>query len=732
MKNRNPSFTLTVLSAALLATYGSAVPAAETTDAAGTSAPAASSTSQPEADQDTEVDEEIDRLVSPTSSIEMGIGHWSGEREQFGIYDNLRGDDTFMLLDADIRYRDDETGTWMTGKIRDLGIDNRDIELRYERQGAWGFGFNYDQLPRIAPYTVNTGMIGLGTESQSVPDSGSGYEPGTGEDVVLGTERKGTGLLFYKYLTQELNFKVNYRNEDKTGDRHWGRGGQPEFAAEPIDSTIRQLDALLDYADKELQVSGGYAGSWYENHNSLVTTYRGGGSEYYLSLPMDNEAHQVFVNAGYNFTPTIRGTFRASYTHATQDEHLPTSDIPDLAAPEAPTELDGEINTTMVYLGLSARPLDNLTLVADLRYHDLDEKTPEWLVITGNTLVHSTPLDYETLTGKLEGTYRLPGGYSLIAGVERTDKDRTVPFGSDSDGDGIDDERYVPFREKVDETTYRAQVRKSLSETLNGAISFHHSDRDGSDYSEAIHSEIGINPINIADRDRDKWRLTLDWVPLDNLGLQFNFEDAQDDYGGPGSNPYGLQDGSARLYSLDADLTIAEGWRVTAWASWDETKAEQFNGRWDRQTANHEVDRISNLKDTGKSLGLSIDGQATAKLKVGADLQWTRTKSRYDDTVIPIGENGDPDTGYPDGISPLEDIENKATIFGVYAEYALDKNAQVRFDVIHERWETDDWTWQFSDGSPFTYGTTNDGTTIITDQDQNATFFGVRYRYLFN
>ncbi|MCB1787222.1 MAG: MtrB/PioB family decaheme-associated outer membrane protein [Gammaproteobacteria bacterium] len=718
MNNMHHNFTLTTLAAALASLYAANAVAAD--------------------------DDDLIALTKPSSNISLGVGHWSGEREQFGIYDDLLGDDTILLLDADVNKRDDATGTWMTGRIRDGGISNRDGELRYERQGHWGAGLEFEQIPHVTPFTVNTGMSGFGKVNQSVPASAdpdadpAAYVPGSGSDKTLKTERTGTGLDGYYYIAPKLNFKFSFKNEDKDGERPWGRGGQAEFAVEPIDSTIRQWEALLDYAGEDLQLNGGYYGSMYDNHNNLVTTLRGDDpdSAYYLSLPLDNQAHQLFLNGGYNFTPTTRATFRVSYTHATQDEDLPTADIAGLAASVAPSHLDGEINTTQAYLGFSAHPLQNLSLNANLRYHKVDERTPDAIIICSpdptctDTQVHSTPLDYETTSGSVEGTYRLPLGYSVVGGVEYKNQDRTVPYGSDLDGDGRDDERYVPFRSEVDETTYRLQLRKSLSETLNGSLAYLRSDRDGSSYSDAIHSEGGINPINIADRERDKWRLTLDWMPTANFGLQFNVEDSQDDYG-PGSNPYGLIDGSARLYSLDADFVINSDWHLNGWVSYDETKASQFNGRWDRRSEDHEIDRSSDLKDTGLSIGLGLVGQATSRLKVGADLQWTRTVSKYDDQVIAVGENGDPDTGYPDGVSPLEDIESKATKFNLFAEYALEKNSTVRFDLIHEIWDTDDWSWQFSDGSPFVYGTSADGTMVIQDPKQTATFVGVSYRYKF-
>jgi len=216
---------------------------------------------------------------------------------------------------------------------------------------------------------------------------------------------------------------------------------------------------------------------------------------------------------------------------------------------------------------------------------------------------------------------------------------------------------------------------------------------------------------------------------MERLGLQFNFENSQDDYGP--SNEYGLYEGSAQLFSADADYTISDTWRITGWFSHDITKASQFNGTWDRITEDHEKDRRSHLEDTGDSVGLGLRGAVNPKLKVGADLQWTRTKSEYNDIVIPIGENGDPDIGYVTGTGPLPDITNKMTKLGLFAEYALRKNADLRIDLIHEIWKTDDWSWQFSDGSDFQYGATTDGTTVIVDPKQNATFVGARYSYRF-
>jgi len=697
-------------------------------------------------------DDPVARLINPDSSVSIGIGHLSGDREQFGVFDDLRDSDTLLLLDADVNKRDDDTGTWMTLKVRNLGIDNRAIELGYERQGNWGVGLDYNEIPYIAPYTVNSGIIGLGTKTQSVPATRfpadpAGYVVGTGVDHELDTKRKRVGLNFFKYLHPDLNFKVSFRNEEKNGERHWGRGGAAEFAAEPIDSTTQTVDAVLNYAGETLQLAGGYIGNWYKNHEDLVAASKGA-TTFYLSQPLDNQAHQLFLNGGYSFTPATRGTFRLSYTHATVDENLPTAAIPGLPwdgvgprpFPAAPSDLDAAIDTTTIFLGLSSRPMKNLSLVANLRYHEVNENTPADLIVcsrcddldlTNDQIVHSTPLDYKTLSGKLEGTYRLPEGYSVIAGVDIKNQDRTIPRGIDDDGDGFDDERYVPFRADVDETTYRVQLRKSMSETINGALALSHSKRDGSRSYPAVESLPGqgitsasINPINIANRDRNKLRATVDWAPTDRANLQFTYETARDDYSG---QTLGLRDGKAQLISVDADYTVNEDWQVTGWVSHDMTEAKQHNHRF-ASGGTSEAEMFDTLEDIGDSVGLGIEGKMNPKIKVGANLEWTRTRSEYDQDLVTTGAG----TLYPTGtLGPLPDIKSTAAKLDLFAEYAVAKNTDLRFDIVHERWRTDDWTWEFSDGTSFIYGTTGDGTKVIQDSHQSSTFVGVRYIYRF-
>jgi MtrB/PioB family decaheme-associated outer membrane protein len=469
----------------------------------------------------------------------------------------------------------------------------------------------------------------------------------------------------------------------------------------------------------------------------------------YLSQPMDNDAHQLFVNGGYSFSPTTRGTVKLAYTIARQDEHLPTKDVAGLSLASSPQSLDGRVDTLLVQAGVTSRPLKDLSVNANVRYHDLKDKTPVARFVQTNPAcgagqcVDNTPFSISTKSGKLEGTYRLPFGYSINGGIDLRQQERSIPVANSNGAGGSDTQRVVPLRSDLDEVTYRIEGRKAMSETINGAAAVLFSQRDGSAYISAGAGAGGtfsdlINPIHLADRDRTKFRLSADWAILDTLSVQVVAEGSKDEYKTSTARPHGLFDGYGKLVSLDVNYAMSDKWQASAWASYDQSKATQFN----RNDANSALVRTK-LVDTGNTAGLGIAGSPLGKVRVGGNVEWARNTSRYPQDLFDLATNAA--IANP---APLADVENKAVTLKAFAEYALDKSSALRFDVTHERWQTNDWSWAMRDGSPFVYTGCNfspssgctaatlatratDGTVAVANQKQLSNYAGIRYNLRF-
>lgn len=695
MRKQHPKFALTALAAALAAAYGATAAA--------------------------ESDPALDDLIKPSSSVSIGVGTWNKDRPQMGIYDGMRKDDAKLLFDADVRKRDDETGTWLTLSVRNLGLDTREIRGEYLEQGKFGAAVEYSEFQTRAPYTINSNVTGIGTNAQALGANIPNTAIGSGANYQFGLDRDRLGFSFYRNLGLGLDLKVKLTTEDKKGERITSNGSSI-FVADLIDWTTHKAEATLDYSKDKLHLSGGYYGSWYVNNNSAgfvqggAATVAGGNR---MTQPLDNQAHQAFLSGHYGFTPTTKGSFKIAYTHGTQNETLPTSQISSNSYANIPS-LQGKVDTTLVQVGLSTRPLSRLSVTANFRYNDVKDKTPQYASVTrtdnGGTLaINSTPYSYKTTSAKLEGTYNLGNGYAAMAGIDYLKQNRSVftVIG------GAAYNPYVPMRAETDELTYTLQLRKSLSETLNGSVSYAYGDKSGSDY-QAIAGNAGVafvSPVNTADRERDKIRLALDWAPSEALDVQMNLEKAVDKYGN-NVRSQGLHRGEADLLSLDANYRISDDWKAAGWYSVNTNDVHLVAYGPNAAPTNL---RTRKQNDTGHALGFSLTGQVTAKTAVGAELTWANDKTHFDQS------NAD---GSATGVL-APDITSRITRFKLFADYALDKTSNVRVDLVHEKWHSNDWLWTYQDGKPWQFGTATDGTTVITTPKQNATFIGARYVYKF-
>ncbi|MCR4301479.1 MAG: MtrB/PioB family decaheme-associated outer membrane protein [Sulfuricaulis sp.] len=681
---------LSTLAAAVLATVGTAV-AAE--------------------------NEELTELTKPGSKVSLGIGHVSKDNQRFGQYTGLNEDGVYGLVDVDIVQRDEATGTWLMLNGRNLGFDNRELRFEHERQSDWGYFIDLSQTPRFDPYTVTTTLTGIGTTTQTVAGSA------TAQPYHLKTERDTVTLGFNKEFTSNLGLQVRFRNEEKDGERLWGQGtfGTWRFLTDPIDQTTRQIDATLNYTTEKLQLTGGYYGTAFENRNNVLNVpgcaiFTGCDQ---MGLPPDNESHQLHLAGGYNFSKMTRGTFKFAVGRITQNEAYATTPVAG-----APGSLDGRIDTTLVQAGLTARPMPKLSLRADVRYEDRDDKTPVFVYFPSNFATPTTatsdgtnePRDIKTTAGKFEASYQMPMDFRLTGGLDYVEKTRNSP-----------PVRSVSFRETTEETSVRAELRRSISETLTGALSYIHSNRGGSEWlvstfvSSATFatSSNQIAPLHLADRDRDMWRLTFTWMPIDPLSLNLRLDQARDEYSGRG---FGVVDqavrkGKAENYSLDAAYSFTNDVQGTAWYSVNDTALESVQCRssnGDVCTPGTQQVWGSDVQNLADSFGLGLRAKLNPKLELSADVYQSKVRDEIELSTI-AGTS----------VTPIDDVINtKVTSVKLSAKYALQRNSGVRAMYIYDRYRTDDWTW-----ANWNYSPADGGTTVLQEPVQKVNFFGVSYFY---
>jgi MtrB/PioB family decaheme-associated outer membrane protein len=416
-----------------------------------------------------------------------------------------------------------------------------------------------------------------------------------------------------------------------------------------------------------------------------------------IALPPDNESHQLFLTGGYNFSKTTRANFKAAYTRGTQNANFFT--LPTFPG-NTRSSLDARVDTTLLQAGFTSRPTRELSFLGDLRYEDRDDKTPhvQFLPPSTGRDGFNTPFSRTTTSAKGEAAYLLPSDIRLIGGIDYEKKKRSVLS-----------VRQASWREDNDETTLRLEARRNLSETLNGSVAYLYSVRNGSNFLPANNNTAVdlVDPVHFADRNRNKLRLTADWVPLEALSLQFLADVAQDDYQ---TRALGPEKGKATSFAVDANYAVSDGWQLLGWFSYDDNHIDQTTQTSANGAQIPAQTWQARLKTEGAAYGLGVRGKVARAFEVGADVQYGKDINTYavNATVPPA--------------ALLPKIDTTRTTVRMFGQYAVQKNLTVRMDVIYDRFNSNDWTY-----SNFTYA---DGTTA-RNPNASSTFLGVSMVYRF-
>jgi MtrB/PioB family decaheme-associated outer membrane protein len=578
-------------------------------------------------------------------------------------------------------------------------------------------------------------MQGIGTTTPTA----SLVAPGAGANVNLELKRKGLALSGVKWLSPNLSIELNFKTENKDGARLSGIGGYCSNAIspicngaattvaamflmpEPVNSTTRQIEGEIHYSNDKLSLTGSYYGTFYDNSNSTVALGGIGGVlgagttqtalaanlALPVALPPDSQSHQFDLSGTYALQPTSRVNFELAYTHATQNQSFGG-----LGA----GSLDGAVDTTLAQAGLTMQPIKNLTLNFNGRYEYTkdDTRLGNYLVDGTGTLYTNSPNNSTRMNGKAEALYQFSSQYRGLLAVDYNYVNRDRPELTTL----ISGTSMAALRERNNEIGVRAELRRSMSETVNGSVSVGHSERDGYRWYAlnsatgypfmsygASSSLSGTFPMTMVDRSRENFKVTADWAPTQALSVQLALDQGIDHFNGPTSA--GLNDTDAFSFSMDASYKLNDKWMLTGYAS---------NGK---QTLGmrQQVGYIAELSNLSTAVGFGASGTISSKLQVGGNLSYQEDINRYK-----IGMT----TGAA-VTNPPPDETYRGTVLKLYGKYALDKASEVQVNLIHQRVEYDQWAWG-SGGVPFAY---TDNATVTVQPDQQVTYLGVKYVYRF-
>ena len=108
---------------------------------------------------------------------------------------------------------------------------------------------------------------------------------------------------------------------------------------------------------------------------------------------------------------------------------------------------------------------------------------------------------------------------------------------------------------------------------------------------------------------------------------------------------------------------------------------------------------------------------------MGADLSYLNDSTKYNETLD--GSASAANKAFLAQQGGLPEVSYDEFRLKLFGKYALEKNADLRVDLVHFRARLDEWTWGYG-GTPFTY---SDNTIVSFDPKQHVTYVAATYIY---
>lgn len=614
--------------------------------------------------------------------IDLGAAWVSDASNQFGDYRGLQEDRAFPALDGEAHYRDGE-GRFLDVRAHDLGIDARRLQARGGVRGRYTFRLGYQEIPKYRGFGTQTVYRGVGGNSLSLPAEWQ-RAPLTSEMSSLAASLRSSDLetrrkLFDAALTWRLgsrwSYEVAYGHQAKDGTRPFGSGvltiNSSHFPA-PVDFSTDRLEMGLNFNGNLSHWRLGFMGSTFDNAFSSITwhnpfTAAPGTETLRTALEPGNDAYRFDLAGAWAPSPRLRLSGSAAVGRMEQDDALlPYSINPafsDLPLPRLTAA--GRLDVGTLDLGgkLSARLGRRLDLTARLERDERDNETPIdlWTPVITDFIEGeprlNRPYSFQRDRASVSLRYRPSGRLRLQAGTEWEDIHRTLQSLAETE-----------------EAGWFAEAALSAGSAMELRARLEQSDRDGKPYlpleAYALPEHPLLRKFNLADRDRERLRVDLDFFPTTELTLNIAYRQGEDEYD---RSVIGVRESEERSLSLDLSWVPVESITAYVYASRDDFDSEQAGA----QTAIADP-WLATTNDRFLTAGVGLTAQLGPRVELGFDF-------------VVSDADGDIRTDTGAGEPPFPTLETALRNARLRFEYRASDQWRLKVNIEHENYDSTDW-----------------------------------------
>ena len=646
------------------------------------------------------------------------------------------------------------------------GYEDQNFRLTAGRLGTWQFYFEWDQLPHV--YSTNSRMLAVETrrgvfELPTPRPALSAYNTAREIDEISmrwDTAKMGASFSISPYSELTAEYTRTYKHGDKPFSLAFGSpGNQFMEVLEPINQQIHDFRLKYSLARENFQLQIGYGLSVFRNENNRVLADNPcfgpaaspcGGTDTVpsgqISLAPDNQAHSINIAAGVNLPMRTRLTANINYSLRLQnDEFLPhtinqtvlnaPANAADLRLPQ--DSLNGNVQTVLVNLMATSRPLPKLTLFGKYRYYDMFDLSD--VIHFNKVAVNDRSVDPARRAGRWDYSKQnaeLGARYQLLpwatvgtsVGWERWDRNfhREVEDSDEFFAKATLD--LTPADWVLIRGTYRPAFRR-INAYNTGAHAEHTVDEDAT--AAAAGQAVDLRKYDEGERNEQRFDLQIQFTPFEGFSVTPTGSYRYDDYI---ASKLGLQE--TESYSLGIDLT------------WSPIERLQFSAGYVHEHSNQKMRSRSRVVNGGLTFDFK-DFEWLSRILDTYDTFYTGLKWNILPRVLDFstGVNFATSFGRVNANNPVPPASSPTASQNVTAraaDYPSTEDLFVRLDaaLTYHFWKQ--WTatlgyayehfsvndWRTNHLMPFTPGVTSIwlGNDV---QDYTAHIVGVRLGYRF-
>ena len=478
---------------------------------------------------------------------------------------------------------------------KDVGRKDQSYELLGGKWGSFKYDFKYDEIPHNYTTNAKTFYTGFGGANLTYqPQAPSAFLPNTNftnwNSFDYSVQRTNYSAGFKLDLLKPFFFDVSASKETRKGIYPIGAAGTSpggisvELPA-PVDYMTDNFKVAAGYIKNPLSLSVNYVYSTFQNQNTYLNfrdpaTINTAATTDTVFLPPNNDYYKLGFQGAVKLPWNSKFNADLGTGRTTSHVNLMNSYVSDSTAGTSNIGqqgrtgvllnnyvFNGKTDTQNANLVFTSSPLYFLDAKVFYRYYERKNKSDQ-ITTTDTTVTPNTSttdlFGYRKDKYGAELGFRLPASFYLSGGYQ-----------------GANIQRFA--REDVPKNrdySYDVGLRWSGLDFMVAKIGYEMLHRRADFQPPTVTSPTDVNNLetyirrfDVAGRDRDTYKGSLEFFPIEDLNFNLGYKYKHTNYK---DTLVGLQDDLRNEYSIDADYLIMKRVRLFGYFDYEYVKLHQL------------------------------------------------------------------------------------------------------------------------------------------------------------